>query len=144
MLLVEIVKNLTVLKSLEFRCLIVAESMENDDLFYKTLSSNIQKGRTESVCWERLVIIKVDGDKSIQKANLLFNFILGSCPNLKAIKIKDNLIKARGGLSLDFRDNHFLQRIELDFLNCRYDFHHEFGKRWRNIKDEIKAENLTL
>lgn len=81
----------------------------------------------ESICLERPLI--QDGDKSIKKANLRFSSILGSCPNLKGIKIKDSSIRARGGINLDFREHHFLHYVELDFFDCRYyDFHHEFGK----------------
>lgn len=85
MLLVEIFKNLTMLKSLEFGFLLIDEQMENDDLFYNTpfsTASNVHFGKIESVCLAGLDIY--DGRNgvgdSILKSSILFSFILQSCP----------------------------------------------------------------
>lgn len=85
-----------------------------------------------------------ESDDSINKFNLLFNFILRSCPNLKRIKLEDAFVNARGVINLDYRNNQFLQDVELDFPLWRYyTFHHEPGKFWRNINDRFMQDNFT-
>lgn len=83
MLFVEILKNLAMLKSLEFRNLIIDEQMQDDDLFYNTLSSsssniNTTTKRLESVHLAKFVIREYHGGNSVQKSNLLLYSLLMS------------------------------------------------------------------
>lgn len=141
-LLVDILQNLKMLTSLDFKNLLVEL---NDDLLYRTLpsNSNNQLERLESLSLTKIVI-ENNGD-AIEKTNLLFRFILHSCLKLKKIKLEGSSISARGAINLDFRNHHYLQQIALDMPYCRYyTFHHEFGNLWSGIDNQIRRETLQL
>lgn len=141
-LFIDMIQNLTTLKILDFGTLVIQKE-ETDDLFYNKVS-NIQKvGGLESLSLTQFDV--ATGDDSMKKLNLLLSFMLRFCPNLKKIKPLVHSILARGGMNLDFRGNPLLQDIDIKMLNCQYyAFHHEFGKYWRNIKEEIKRDDFTM
>lgn len=125
----DVLQHLTTLKGLVFRNLIIDDEVDGDLFYSKVL--DIHMGRLESVHLDRIVI---EGIKSVEQSNLLFSFILGSCPNLKKFKVEDNGITANGSINLDFRANPYLQHIELNMTRCRfYTFQHEPDEHRRDI-----------
>lgn len=103
-LLIEILQNLAMLKSLEFEELSLSDKMDSDR-FHNTINSNTQLGGLESAYFIHTAIELNDeeSDDSINKFDLLFNFILRSFPNLKRIKLEDAFVNARGVINLDSR-----------------------------------------
>lgn len=135
LLLIDILENLTMLESFQYRDFMTDEDLD-DDLFYKGLS-NVSIGRLISLCLSRFVIDDSDCT-SMYKSNLLFDTILRSSPNLKDLIIDAENITARGSINLDVRGNWSLQRIRLSMPDCRhYVFHYTFGKYWRDVNDQF-------
>lgn len=128
------------LKILEFGHIFIDEDTEDDFISKKV--SGIQALGLESL---RIFEVAVDAaDDSMAKSNIFFNDILGSCPNLRNIKIDTSYIVGRAVIYLDFRENPLLRHIENEMSNCRcYIFQHEFGKQWRNFNKEIKQTDFT-
>lgn len=113
----------------------------NGDLFSSKLT-NINVGRLETVGLVDINIPK--SDVSVKISNLILSFVLQSCPNLKNLVLNADQCLNPRGINLDFRRNRLLQHIQLNMPNCQYyTFHHEFGKYWRDINDEITQEDFA-
>lgn len=140
-MLIDVLQNLTGLVSLEFGALKLDDDMD-DGIFYSKVSI-IPTGRLESMCLSEFVI--QDGNDYMQRLNLLLAFILRPCPNLNNIKLNAKKISSEGKVNMDFRGNPRLQHITLDMPGCQYyTFHHEFGKHWRMIEEEMRKTILDL
>lgn len=118
-LLLDILENLRILKNLEFNGLVFEEET-TDDQFYNivTNDNNFYNENLQSI---RVSKFGVEGSHNLmQKPNLLFSFILRSCPNVKKIELNARDINTRGKSNLDFRGNHHLRQISIDMPKCRY------------------------
>lgn len=139
-LIVYVLQNLCMLKSLVLKEIKIPEE-ENDNLFYNKLS-DVHEGRLESV---RLAYRDSYTTVSTFKSNQLLAFVVQSSPKLKRFELSaSNKFSANGNIYLDFRGNLFLRFVKIDLPNCQYyTFHHQFGKYWKNINDQIMQEGFT-
>lgn len=136
----EIIRERTMLRSFEFGKVHIGSILLDNGLNNQV--DNIGRERLESLC---LTDVVLRGDDSVQDANLVFKFILQSCPNLKCFKLYNFDIGdySEGAINLDFRENHSLRFVELNMPKCEYyTFHHEFGKYWRDVDDQIRQGDV--
>lgn len=132
----DILQNLTTLKSLEFDDVMI-NGDTSLDMFHNKLST-IRVGGLELICSSINSVSEATSNFSINKLDLLLSFVLRSCPNFKIFKFTSYLIRARGVVSMDFGENSFLQHINLTMADCQYfTYHHEPGNYWKNISEQI-------
>lgn len=96
-LLLDILENLRILKNLEFNGLVFEEET-TDDQFYNivTNDNNFYSENLQSIRVSKFGV--EDSHNLMQKPNLLFSFILRSCPNVKKIELNARDINTRGNL----------------------------------------------
>lgn len=126
---IDIIQNLKKLKILVIDNVVLrGEELIGDPFNSKT--STIHAGRLESI---RLSYCLFRG-AGLTPLNRFLTFFFRSCPYLKSV----SLLTWSWYYQFGFRENQLLHYVRLDLPACRYySFHHEFGKRWRNIDDNI-------
>lgn len=140
-LLIEILQNLTMLKSLGFGQLTMDDETMDIEFFNNRLT-NINIGRLESLS---ISYLHLYAKEFFIRSDILFAFILRSCPNLEILDVSVTRTRQNDNIYLGFRGNVLLRHIRLNMRGCRYyTFAHEFGKYWRNVKDQIEQLEIIL
>lgn len=143
LVIVDILRNVLTLENLMIHWLMVygREDYINDGELFTKLHV-VVPGQLKSLSFDHFAFLR--GSNGImKKCNLLFEFILKSCPLIEKFKLHCYGY-TRGVFSLDFRENDQLKRIDIRMGNCRYDdIHHYFGKIWKNIGKPILEEHIS-
>lgn len=110
------------------------------DLFYAKLSS-IHTSTLESLRFADCLFLSKG---PVLRFNRLLAFILQSCPNLKKFDLSTRCTTS-SIIILDFRRNIDLHYTKISMHLCQYfAFHHELGKYWRSVNEQITEKYIIL
>lgn len=138
-LLIDIIQSLTMLEGLVIGDVMIRG--ETTDVQLHSKLSTIRTGRLESIC----LTYGVYPPGELKDLNLSLDFVLRSCSNLNDIEFSAEEIRGQGIIDLDFTTNHLLSNIKLEMTGCKYfTFHHEFGKYWKNMNEQITQTDITM